>query len=95
MLCKQGSGFYGPAVGGQPTDVLLRSHTPRWGSTAQSVGASLKLPRCFEGILNGAIVASGEVSDNHHVLDVSGPDAANIRRYGRLASTDLRNPGCA
>jgi hypothetical protein len=42
---------------------------------AQSVGAALKPPCCFEGILNGASVAPGEVSDNHHVLDVPGRDA--------------------
>jgi hypothetical protein len=47
----------------------------RTPGAAQSVGASLKLPRCFEGILNGTSVASGEVSDNHHVLDVPGRDA--------------------
>ena len=42
---------------------------------AQSAGASLKHPRRLEGILNGTSVASGEVSDNHHVLDVPGRDA--------------------
>ena len=52
----------------------LRARLGQWGSRAQSVGASLKLPRCFEGILNGASVSSGEVSDHHHVFDVSRRD---------------------
>jgi hypothetical protein len=47
---------------------------------AQSVGAALKPPCCFEGILNGASVAPGEVSDNHHVLDVPGRDAEGSRK---------------
>src|SRR5215471_13774885 len=42
---------------------------------APAAGASLKHPRRLEGILNGTSVASGEVSDNHHVLDVPGRDA--------------------
>jgi len=50
------------------------ANTPQ-GTAAQSLGASLKLPCCFEGVLNGTVVASGEVSDNHHVLDVPGWDA--------------------
>lgn len=35
-----------------------------------SVGAPLKLPRRFEGVGNGISAAAGEVSDNHHVLEV-------------------------
>ena len=38
-------------------------------------GAALQLPRCFEGILDGTSVASGEVGDNHHVLGVPGWNA--------------------
>jgi hypothetical protein len=45
------------------------------GQHGTSAGTSLKLPRCFECILNGTSVASGEVSDNHHVLDVPGRNA--------------------
>jgi hypothetical protein len=47
---------------------VLAGNTPHRDGTAHSVGAALKLPCCFEGILNGTSVASGEVSDNHHVL---------------------------
>jgi hypothetical protein len=39
------------------------------------VGAPLKLPRCLECILDGASVASGQISDNHHVFEVPGRDA--------------------
>jgi hypothetical protein len=45
-----------------------------------SAGTPLKLPRCFEGILDGTSVASGEVSDNHHVLGVAGRDAEGCRK---------------
>jgi hypothetical protein len=38
----------------------------------RSVGTALKLPRCFDGVLDGISVASLEISDNHHVLGVSG-----------------------
>lgn len=41
----------------------------------RSVGAPLKLPRRFEGILDGTRIASREVSDNHHVLDVPSRNA--------------------
>jgi hypothetical protein len=34
------------------------------------VRVALKLPRCFEGVLNTTSVASGQVSDDHHVLYV-------------------------
>src|SRR6266581_5586969 len=44
-------------------------------ASIHSVGAPLKLPRCIKCILNGPSVTSGEVSDNHHVLGVSGRDA--------------------
>lgn len=40
----------------QRCDSTPTAHTPQW-ATAQSAGTSLKLPRCFEGVLNGAIVA--------------------------------------
>ena len=53
---------------------------------AQSVGAALELPCCFEGILNGAGVAPREVGDNHHVLDIPGRDAEGAReRYSKSA----------
>jgi hypothetical protein len=39
---------------------------------ALSASASLMLPRCLERILDGTSVASGEISDDHHVLDVPG-----------------------
>jgi hypothetical protein len=45
---------------------------------ALSAGASLKLPRCLECIFDGTSVASGEISDDHHVLDVPGRDAEGL-----------------
>ena len=47
--------------------------------SGQSVGTALKLPRRFEGILDGTGVATGQVGDNHHVLDVLGRDAKGSR----------------
>jgi hypothetical protein len=44
-------------------------------SSTASVGAPLKLPCRFKGILNGTRVATGQVSDNHHVLDEARRDA--------------------
>jgi hypothetical protein len=44
-------------------------------SSYWSVGAPLKLPRCFEGVLDGANVTRSEVGDKHHVLDVPGRNA--------------------
>ena len=49
-------------------------------AAAESVGTALQLPRCFEGILNGTSVTSGQVSDDHHVLDVLGRDAESLRK---------------
>jgi hypothetical protein len=58
-------------------DLPLRTRAAldRPGEIVHSVGTPLKLPRCFEGILNSTSVTSGEVSDNHHVLDVPRRDA--------------------
>jgi hypothetical protein len=56
--------------------------------SAWSVGTPLKLPRCFEGVLDGTSVTSSEVGDNHHVLDVAGLTAVIsairtwLARYG-------------
>src|SRR5690348_12370699 len=52
------------------------------GDMAGSVGTTLKLPCCFEGVLDGAGVAIGEVSDDHHVLGVAGWHAEG---FGELA----------
>src|ERR1700722_1159000 len=48
---------------------------------APSIGTALKVPGCFEGILDGASVAGAEVRDNHHVLGVPIRDA---ERSGKL-----------
>jgi hypothetical protein len=51
---------------------------PEEGGSAQpgqSVSASLELPCRFEGVLDGASVASCDVGDDHHVLDVPGRHA--------------------
>jgi hypothetical protein len=42
---------------------------------ALSAGASLKLPRCLECIFDGTSVAPGEISDDHHVVNVPGRHA--------------------
>ncbi len=46
-----------------------------------SIGTALKLPRCFEGILDGTGVTSCQVSDDHHVLAVP---ARNAEGSGKL-----------
>src|SRR6478672_11961399 len=61
--------------------------TDRWHPCALTVGDSsvrfpLKLPRCFECILDGTRVASRKVRDDHHVLDVPGRHAEG---FGELA----------
>jgi len=51
------------------------------GPTGRSVGAALKLPCCFERILDGPRVSSGKVSDDDHVLEAAG---RHIERLGEL-----------
>jgi hypothetical protein len=61
------------------------------GATTGSVGTPLKLPRCFEGILDRIRVASSEVSYNHHVLDIPGRDAegsGELPQY-RIAEVEI------
>jgi len=53
----------------------LVADTAQRDSMAVSAGAPLKEPRCFEGILDRAGVAIGEVGDNHHVIEVAGRHA--------------------
>jgi hypothetical protein len=45
-----------------------------------SAGTPLQLPCCFKSILDGASVASREISDNHHVLEVPGGHAEGCRK---------------
>lgn len=50
-----------------------------WGWVeALSAGASLKLPRRLDCILDGTSVALGEISHDHHVLAVPGRDAEGL-----------------
>lgn len=51
---------------------LGRGHS---SETARSARTPLKLPRCFYRVLDRAAIALGEVSDDHHVLEVPGRDA--------------------
>jgi hypothetical protein len=48
------------------------------GSQPLSAGTPLKLPRCLECILDGTSVGSGEIRNDHHVLDVPGRDAERL-----------------
>jgi hypothetical protein len=57
------------------------------GEIVHSVGTLPKLPRCFEGILNSTSVASSEVSDNHHVLDVR---VGTLKAPGNCRSIESR-----
>lgn len=58
------------------------------GELARLVSTPLKLPRCFESILDGADVASSDVSDDHHVL-------AEPRRHAEGLGEVLQHRGAA
>src|SRR6202035_3340775 len=75
----------GRHAAGQGALVRMSPRFPR------SVGAALKLPRCFEGILDRARVAFSEVSYDHHVLDITGRDAegsGELPQY-RIAEVEI------
>jgi hypothetical protein len=55
-------------------------------------GAALKLPGCFERVLDGSGVTAGEIGDDHHVLNESGGDVEGLRElpYHRVAVVEIR-----
>jgi len=64
----------------------------------------LKLPRCLDCILDGTSVASGEISDNHHVLapgdaqagrDVAQSAPASRAMYSSTRAWLVRKPQLA
>jgi hypothetical protein len=66
-----------------PSKALPRSRrflgcTATPGSQPLSARTPPKLPRCLECILDGTTVGSGEIRNDHHVLDVSGRDAERL-----------------
>lgn len=56
-----------------------------------SVGVPLKLPCCLECVLDGTGVTSGEIRDDHHVLDKPGRDAEGLGKLShyRVAVVEI------